>query len=486
MALPLVAIVGRPNVGKSTLYNRLAGGRPALVDNVPGVTRDRRYGEAQFGGRRFAIVDTGGLDPDAESGVITEGIHRQAERAIAQAALVVLVIDSRAGVTPTDREVARNLRRAGRPVIVVANKVDDAAQEVFAGEAYSLGFGDVLAVSATHGRGTRELLDEILRRLGDSAPKEWDEAEGVSEGEGASGDDGDGDGADGDDGDDDDGHGARERAREKALVEANRPIRLAFVGRPNAGKSSLVNRLLGEERVLVHDKPGTTTDPVDTPFEFGGQRYVLVDTAGIRRKSRIEEVTEKISVSMALGQIERADVAALVLDAKEDGPADQDAKIGSVIQDAGTAVVILYNKSDLLTPGAEKALRDKVSDTLPFLSFAKVRFVSAQSGHGVAEALAEVRSAYGEHGKRIQTAELNRFFAEICETHPPPTVRNKSVRIFYITQAVTHPPTFLLFANRPELVHYGYRRYLANQLRQRFGFEGTPLRIITRRKKGSR
>jgi len=450
-AAPLVAIVGRPNVGKSTLYNRLVGGRPALVEDVPGVTRDRRYGEAEFGGRSFRVVDTGGMDPTAPASALMAGVHRQAARALDEADLIVFVTDARDGLTPVDREVAELLRRADVPVLVVANKVDSEKQEALAAEIYELGLGDVFALSATHGRGTRDLLDAILAAL----PGERAEPEVAEE-------------------------AAEPPAEEHA-------VRLAFVGRPNVGKSSLVNRLLGEERVLVHDQPGTTTDPVDTPFELVGRRYVLVDTAGIRRRARIEEPTEKISVSMALGQIERADVAILVVDATE-GPAEQDAKIAGAIEEAGRAVVIAVNKDDLLgtrAREAEKKLREDLRDVLPFVSFAPIRFVSAKTGHGVTDLVDAAQAAYDEHGRRIPTAELNRFFAEVCETHPPPTFRGRSVRIFYLTQVGAHPPTFVLWANRPELVHYGYRRFLVNQLRERFGFAGTPVRIVTRRRSKS-
>jgi GTP-binding protein len=447
--LPLVAVVGRPNVGKSTLFNRLVGGRPALVEDVPGVTRDRRYGEAEFDGRRFRVVDTGGMDPTAEVGALMEGVHRQAAQAIGEAALIVFVVDARDGLTPVDRDVAQLLRRAEVPVIVAANKVDSAHQEALAAEAHELGLGDVIGLSATHGRGTRELLDAILENLpGAERPADLEE--------------------------------------EPAPEEAEKPIRLAFVGRPNVGKSSLVNRLLGEERVLVHDQPGTTTDPVDTPFEMLGQSYVLVDTAGIRKRARIEEPTEKISVSMALGQIERCDVAALVVDGTQ-GPAEQDAKIAGAIEEAGRAVAIVVNKDDLLGSGrgldaARAKLREQIRDVIPFLSFAPIRFVSAKTGSGVTDLVTTAKRLYGEHGRRVATGELNRFFAEVCETHPPPTFRGRAVRIFYLNQPGTHPPTFVLWANRPELVHYGYRRFLANQLRERFGFEGTPLRIVTRRR----
>jgi GTP-binding protein len=453
-SLPLLAIVGRPNVGKSTLFNRLVGGRPALVEDKPGVTRDRRYGLAEWLGRKFEVVDTGGLDPDAPEGVITSGIHRQAARAIDEADLVLFVCDARDGLTPTDREVARDLRKHDKPTIVVANKVDGASQEALAGEIYALGLGEVHSISATHGRGTGALLDEVIARLGLPAP-------------------------------------AAEPRPERGAVEAPAPetpkvIRLAFLGRPNAGKSSLVNRILGEERVLVHDQPGTTTDPVDTPFSFDGKDFVLVDTAGIRRKARVEDPTEKISVSMAIGQIRRADVVALVIDATG-GPAEQDAKIAAEIEQAGTAVMILVNKRDALGTGKaaedkERALREALDDQLPFLSFAPRRFVSARTGQGVTDALGLAAKIFVEHNRRVQTSELNKFFAEVCETHPPPTFRGRPVRITYLTQPATHPPTFVLWANKPELVHHAYRRFLANQLREHFGFEGTPIRIITRRK----
>jgi GTP-binding protein len=444
--LPLVAIVGRPNVGKSTLFNRLVGGRPALVEDEPGVTRDRRYGEAEWAGRRFEVVDTGGLDPSAQGGVIQAGIHRQAARALEEADLIVLCTDVREGLSAGDREVAKLLRRSGRPLLLVANKVDGPNQEAMAAEMFALGLGDVVSVSASHGRGTAELCDRILAAL-PNAPALASPAD---------------------------------------AAEPAGPLRLAFVGRPNAGKSSLVNRLLGEERVLVHDQPGTTTDPVDTPIEIDGNAFVLVDTAGIRKKAKVEDPTEKISVSMALGQIQRADIAALVIDATL-GPADQDAKIGGAIEEAGAAVVILINKIDAV-PGpreaAEAALREKIAEQLPFLKFAPICFVSAKTGAGVAEAMRTIVAAAVEHTRRIGTSELNRFYAEVCETHPPPTFRGKAVRIHYLAQVASGPPTFVLWANRPELVHHAYRRFLVNALRDRFGFAGTPIRLVTRKKGG--
>ena len=457
--LPLVAIVGRPNVGKSTLYNRLVGGRPALVEDTPGVTRDRRYGEAEFAGRKFRVVDTGGLDPLAEAGAIQAGIHRQAFRAFDEASVLIFVCDAREGLTTIDREVAGLLRKSGRKVLTVANKVDAQKQEELVHEIHELGLGEVYGVSAAHGRGLGDLLDAILEAL----PKvEKRKRLNIEE-------------------------AAAEDVADKEAAAANRPLRITFVGKPNVGKSSLVNKLLGEERVLVHDKPGTTTDPVDTPFEIGGKKFVLVDTAGMRRKSRVDLPTEKISVSMALGQIERADVAILVIDAHE-GPSEQDAKIADAIETAGRGVLVVVNKDDLL-PAAkreeeQKKLRDKFSDVLTFLSWAPIMFTSAKTGHAVPDIVAAATEVWEAHSKRVGTAELNRFFAEVCETTPPPTLKGRPVRIHYLTQSSVQPPTFLLFANRPDLVHHAYRRFLVNQLRARFGFKGSPIRVVTKRKAG--
>lgn len=445
---PLVAIVGRPNVGKSTLYNRLVGGRPALVENVPGVTRDRRYGLAEFGGVEFRLVDTGGLDPNAQKTAVTAGIDEQARQAIDEAEIILLVIDARDGITPVDRDVARTLRQGGRPTLVVANKVDSDKQDVLTAEAYELGLEQVLGVSATHGRGVRELLDAMLELLPDPP--------------------------------------SREEIEQRDTDDENQAdsIRIAFLGRPNAGKSSLVNRLLGEERVLVHDRPGTTTDPVDTELEFDGNRYTLVDTAGVRKRARIDAPTEKIAVSMALGQLKRCNVVCLIIDA-EQGASDQDAKLAGLVEEAGRALVIVANKSDLLAgpkEEAKKQVRERIKEHLGFASYAPIRLVSAKTGSGVAGLLDEATAVYQEHGKRIATSELNRFFEALSESRPAPTFKGKPVRIYYLTQLGIHPPTFALFANRPELVQYSYRRFLANQLRERFGFRGTPLKLSTRRR----
>ncbi len=452
MSAPLLAIVGRPNVGKSTLFNRLVGGRPALVHDTPGLTRDRRYGDLDYFGRKLRVVDTGGLDPEAAREVIGAGIHRQAGVAIGQADAVVFVVDAMAGITPIDDELAQMLRKIDKPVFLAGNKIDSTKREIHLGELYRLGLGEVWGISAAHGRGIDELLEAICDALKIEPTIEPEEEERDEDG----------------------------------------PLRVAFVGKPNAGKSSLVNRLIGEERALVHDQPGTTTDPVDTAFSFGGSDYILVDTAGIRRKARVEEETEKISVSMALSQIGRADVAVMVIDGAL-GASEQDARLAGQISDSGCALVVALNKIDLLSgAGAGKALREKAADELHFLSWAPVVLISALRGDGVGDLMSAVDRVAEQHRRRISTAELNRFYAEVCETHPPPIHRGKSVRIQFVTQAAIRPPSFVVMTNRPDGVSPSYRRYLINQLRARYRFEGTPLRLFVRgknsgkKKKGAR
>lgn len=461
MAAPLIAIVGRPNVGKSTLYNRIVGGRPALVHDTPGLTRDRRYGKFEYFSRKIRLVDTGGLDPEAEKDVIGAGIHRQAHAALKEADGVILVVDARAGVTPLDQEVVVMVRKLGLPVFLAANKIDGNQTAILAHEMHALGMGEPFPVSAAHGRGVDDLLQAIVDKL--EIPPDLEE-------------------------DDSDLFGPLddqpEEGQTSRIGELDRPLRIAFIGKPNAGKSSLVNRLLGVERSLVHNVPGTTTDPVDTEFEYGGLPYVLVDTAGIRRRSRIDVETERISVSLAISQLRRADVVVLVVDGNEE-PSEQDARLAGMIEDSGKALVIALNKSDLLQgPGSEKKLREKTSDELHFLKFAPIHMISAMRGDGVGQLMTLVDAAAGEHRKRIATSELNRFFAEVCETHPPPNKGNKMVTIHYLTQARTRPPTFLLFANHPHAVDKGYNRFIANQLRKRYGFVGTPLRVIVKNKVG--
>jgi GTP-binding protein len=465
MTAPLLAVIGRPNVGKSTLFNRLVGGRPALVHDTPGLTRDRRYGEVDYFGKELRIVDTGGLDPEAASEVIGAGIHRQAMRAIDEADALLLVVDGRAGVSAIDHQLAKQLRATGKPVFLAVNKVDHPTKDHLVHEFHELGLGDAFAISAAHGRGIDPLLEAITNAVVPDAPAPESEP-----------------------GDDlldllGDGEITEEAAAEAERAAAEKPLRVAFVGRPNAGKSSLTNRLLGEERSLVHDLAGTTTDPVDAAFSIGERRYVLVDTAGIRRKAKIDADIEKIAVSMALGQIERADVAVLVIDAGI-GPAEQDARIAGKIEEAGRALVIALNKSDLVPGEAKKAaLRELTKDTFHFLSWAPVVNLSAQRGDGVDRLLDVVDQVAKEHRKRIPTAQLNRFFAEVIEEMPPPLHHGRAVRIHYITQGASRPPTFILWANTIEGLAPSYKRFIANRLRQAYGFKGTPIRIFIKARK---
>lgn len=486
-----VALVGRPNVGKSTLYNRMVGGRPALVHDTPGLTRDRRYGEFDYFGSVVRVIDTGGLDPAAEGDVIGSGIHRQAWRAIDEADALVLVVDGAAGLAPLDAEVARIIRATGKPIVLVVNKIDSPKRDIEVTDFFSLGLGEPFALSAAHGRGFDRLLQQIVSVLGVAPAPVEPEADPLD----ARDDDGD-EFDDDDDLDEDDPTAAPADAEAPPRPSTRRrprradgdggPVRIALLGKPNAGKSSLCNRLLGEERSLVHHEPGTTTDPVDTPLTFAGKPYILVDTAGIRRKARVEADVEKLAVTMALGQIERADVVVLVIDALA-GPSEQDARLAGEVEAAGKALVIALNKSDLVRgTAALDALRELTTDTFHFLTWAPSVMVSADRGDGVDRLMDAVAKVAAQFSRRITTAELNRFFAEVCETVPPPIWRGKGVRVYYLTQAAVAPPTFILKASAPEGVSPAYRRFLANQLRKRYGFKGTPLRVFVRAKDSGR
>jgi GTPase len=440
---PLVAIVGRPNVGKSTLFNRLCGGHDAIVEDEPGVTRDRRYGEAEWDGRLFRVVDTGGLDWTAakpDEATLARGILKQAMRAIDEAGVVLFVVDAREGLVGQDREAIDALRKKGKPILWVANKVDGVKQEADAAELYTLGADTVFPISAQHGRGIAELLDAVVERLPD-APHISDLPE-----------------------EEDDAH---------------RPIRLALVGRPNAGKSSLVNRFVGDERVIVDSQAGTTRDPVDTPVELGGRRYVLIDTAGIRKRAKVHAPMEKIAVAMAEKAINRCDVTVLVVDGAE-GLAEQDAKVAGMCEEAGRALVILFNKLDLIDEARQKKLHEDLKRQLQFVPWARVVFASARTGKGTQRILDAVQAAYAAYTRRVSTGALNRWFETIVEKHPPSLYRGHPVKLYFIQQPQAKPPTFLLSVNHPEGVHFSYRRYLANQLRDEFDLWGTPVRIVTK------
>ena len=437
---PVLAIVGRPNVGKSTLFNRLVGRRQSLVRDVPGVTRDRLYGRISFERWQATVVDTGGFDPLSTEPLI-EAVRRQVDAAIAEADLVLFVVDARAGASALDMEIASLLRRADRPVVLVANKVESDTQAPSLAELFRLGLGEPVPISAEHGRGVAELLEL-----------------------------------------------ARERAPRVAVAAtpAQAPVHIAIVGRPNAGKSSLVNAMVGAERVLVHDAPGTTRDAVDTAIEVGGRPYVLVDTAGIRRKGRVSEALEKLSVVMALKSLERCQVALVVLDASE-GLASQDAHIGGYAHEAGRAIVIVVNKWDLVPPGMVRKAEvlQQLRERLPFLDYAPVCFTSAITGDGLPDLFRTVDEVAAAARRRVGTAEVTGVVRDAIARRPI-SVNGAPLTLHSAQQVAVAPPTFALQINHPDAVHFSYERYLAKSLRRVFGFEGSPLRLSLRKAPGKR
>jgi GTP-binding protein len=437
--LPVVAIVGRPNVGKSTLFNRLIGSRKALVRDTPGVTRDRIHGICEFGGWRATVIDTGGLDPTADE-ALTAQVRKQVLAGIAEADALVFVVDGREGLTPLDEEVARLLRRVAKPVLVAVNKIDARNHEAAAAEAYRLGMDPVLPVSAEHGRGVAELIEALALRL---------------------------------------------PASPGGAVEEAGPLRIAVVGRPNVGKSSLVNAIAGQDRVVVHEEPGTTRDAVDTVVRVEGRPYVLIDTAGLRRKGRTEGALDKLSAVMARRSLERADLALVILDGGE-GVTTQDARIAGYAEAAGRAVILVVNKWDLVgvadrAPEMVRTLRER----LPFLAHAPIVFTSAKTGTGLRELFETVDRVALDYAKEISTGELNRLLTTAMERRPPGGVHGKTLKVFYGTQTGTRPPTFLLFVNDPSALHFSYERYLESALRERFGFSGCPVRLRLRRRRPS-
>jgi GTP-binding protein len=457
LTLPLVSLIGRPNVGKSSLFNRLVGGRPALVEDVPGVTRDRRYGVCNWLGVRFRVVDTGGLDPSAEG--ILGAMRTQTLRAVDEGQVMVFVVDVKEGLTPVDEDVARLLRRTGKPVLVAANKVDSDGRQAGMGEVYALGFPEVFPISASHGRGTGDLLDAVIalvRDLTGSRPGDEEEE------------------------DDDDESGDEESPPVELGDTPITGIRIAFVGKPNVGKSSMVNRLLGEERVLVHDQPGTTRDPIDTPFRVGERDFVLVDTAGLRRRRAVDTLTEAVAGKMARDQLARADVAALVIDAQS-GATAEDARLASLIEESGRAALIVMNKADLIPRAELDRRRDATREVLQFISWAPLLVTSAVTGRGVVEIPEEAARVYGEWSRRVPTSDLNKHFEDMVARRPPPSGMNgRHVRLYYATQAGVRPPTFYISSNHADDIGAPYRRYLVNQFREIYGFEGAPLRVVIR------
>ncbi len=438
MLRPIIAIVGRPNVGKSTLFNRLVGRRRSLVRDVPGVTRDRLYGTVAFERWQATAVDTGGFEPHPTSDLVA-GVKSQVLMAIDEADLVIFVVDGRSGITPLDEDIASVLRRSRRRVLLAVNKVEDGAQEAALGECYRLGFTPVLPVSAEHGRGVAELIEA-----------------------------------------------AREQMPVPQAEAAGEGTRVAIIGRPNVGKSSLVNAVLGHARVLVHAAPGTTRDTVDTPVIFRDQPYVLIDTAGIRRKGKVSEALEKLAVVMALKSLERADVAVVVLDASE-GVTAQDAHIAGYADEAGRALVVAVNKWDLVPAGlVQKAdVVAQIYERLPFLEHAPVCFISALTRRGLAELFDEVDRVAAEATKRVEPGALLTALRQAVERRPM-SARGVALRIYSAQQVAVSPPTVALRVNLPSEIHFSYQRYLLNSLRHAFGFAGSPIRLLLRKGGGKR
>ena len=434
---PIVAIVGRPNVGKSTLFNRLVGKSLAIVHDMPGVTRDRHYAIAHLSGRTVSLIDTGGFDPDSED-PMKLGIARHVMAAIEEADVVVCLLDGSMPPTAPDREAVKLLRQGGKPTLFVANKIDTREHALGFGPLYELGLPEIVPVSALHGRGTPELVQALLPLLPST---------------------------------DDEPH-----------EDSSSEPRIALIGRPNAGKSSLFNRLVGAERSLVDSRPGTTRDPVDQRIEFEGKSYVVVDTAGIRRKSNVERGIELVSVLRALRSLERAEVSILVCDASE-GVSQQDLRLLGLAVERRRGMVLALNKMDLLDRKARTETLKSTMEALNFARWVKVVPISAKTGNNVSELMRTVERAGVEMRKRIPTAELNRFFEQVLAKRPPPTDGGRAPRIYYVTQAETSPPVFVAVASHTEHIKESYQRFVTNQIRESFGFESVPITVQYRMKR---
>lgn len=435
MALPVVAIVGRPNVGKSTLFNRIINERLAIVEDRPGVTRDRNYAQAEWLGRKFDVIDTGGIT--WENGKIEEEIRAQAEIAIDEADVIVMLTSVVNGVTDLDEKVAQLLYRTKKPVILAVNKADNPEQRANIYDFYSLGLGDPIPVSSSHGTGIGDLLDEIVSDF----PHDTDQ-------------------------------------------KADDVISFSMIGRPNVGKSSIVNKLLGENRVIVANEEGTTRDAVDTPFVKDGTKFRLIDTAGIRRRGKVYEKTEKYSVLRAMSAIERSDVVCLVLDAST-GIREQDKHVAGYAHEAGRGIIIVVNKWDLPEKNSTSAkdFEKVIRQEFQYLDYAPILFVSAKTGQRLDQIPKMVKKVYENQNQRIQSSVLNDLLLEASKLVPTPLVKGKRLRVYYMTQVRTNPPTFVVFVNDPELMHFSYQRFLINQLRENFDFMGTPIKIIPRKRK---
>ena len=441
MSKPIVAIVGRPNVGKSTFFNFIAGKRISIVEGTPGVTRDRIYIECDWRGRNFTLIDTGGMEPN-DDGVMMQRILTQAQIAVETADVIILMVDMKDGITSTDEEVSSMLRKFNKPLVLAVNKVDnigDPPVEIY--DFYSLGYEKFFPISSSHGLGIGDLLDEVYSLFPEEDEEEYDET----------------------------------------------VIKVAVVGKPNSGKSSLVNKILGEERVIVDNTPGTTRDAIDTYFEKDDDKYVFIDTAGIRKRSKINESIEKYSVIRSWSAIEKADVCLMMIDA-EDGVTEQDSKIAGYAHEQGKAIIIVINKWDLIEKetGTMEDYREKVLKKLAFMSYAPVAFISALTGQRVDRLFDLIKYVADQSAIRITTGVLNELLNEAVAMVQPPSDKGKRLKVFYMTQYKVKPPSFIIFVNKADLMHYSYQRYIENQLRRSFGFEGTSIRLKIREKERSK
>ena len=438
MSKPIVAIVGRPNVGKSTLFNVLAGSRIAIIEDTPGVTRDRIYADVEWSGRSFTLIDTGGIEPDAKD-IILSQMREQAQIAIDTADVILFLTDFHQGLVDADAKVADMLRRSHKSVLLVVNKVDNFIKdEAGVYEFYNLGIGDPHPISAANRTGIGDLLDEVLKDLPQAQPGE---------------------------------------------MEDDRP-KVAIVGKPNVGKSSLINALLGENRLIVSDIAGTTRDAVDAVVKHNGREYVFIDTAGLRRKNKIKEDLEHYMIVRAVTAVERADIAVLVIDAKE-GVTEQDAKIAGIAHERGKGIIVAVNKWDAIEKdnSSVKKFTDRIRNTLSFMPYADIMFISAKTGQRIQKLYDEIDTVLDSSKRRVATGVLNEILSEATAMQQPPTDKGKRLRCYYMTQVSVAPPTFVLFVNDTKLAHFSYMRYIENQIRETFGFKGTAIRILVREKK---
>jgi GTP-binding protein len=437
---PIIAIIGRPNVGKSTLFNRIAGGKKAIVADEPGVTRDRNYADVEWEEKAFTLIDTGGFEPVSKDRIFIQ-MREQCQLAIDEADVILFVLDGKQGLTPSDKEIANILRRQNKPVLYIVNKIDGPKHEEKTFEFYGLGVERIHSISAEHRYGVDSMMDEVIRILPNLTEEKWD--------------------------------------RDAAKV--------AVIGRPNVGKSSLINRLLGYKRVIVDEAPGTTRDAIDTFFERNGKKYILIDTAGIRRKSRISLRLEKYSIVEALRTIDQCHVALLLLD-PEEGVTDQDAHIGGFIHEKGKGCILVVNKWDLVEKNSQTMVefKKRVYSDLKYLSYAPILFISALTGQRVPKILDMVDEVAEQTEKRILTSQLNKYLEQWVEHSPPPLYRNRNVKLNYMTQVSAGPPTFVIYTNFPDGIHFSYERYLINQMREAFGFQGVPIRLQFKKKRKGR